>query len=532
MAKVNLVVDKAIRVEDKHSLHLIKQGFLRNIFSTSGISAVGLFLNLASHIIMAAIYGTSGALDAYFLSLTIVSYFPAIYQSGIADPFIPVYVSAGRDRQDFLNSVFSLMVLMAIAYGIVILAASGWMLRFLAPGFDVSQISVTKQSLTWFMLLPFVLCFISFARCLLHIQKVFVLPKTLTLLLPLSVVVIVWTGARQWGITALVLATLVGYVFQTLALLIVLSKYGFRLGLNFTLKALISKSIARLMYIGVPMIIAISLSGLIPMIDRVFASNLGQGQISALSYAEKLSASINAVLLAPFVTVMLPYLSDVKNSDDFYRMFFYLLRTSFFIFIPIAVFTGVFAVPIVDILFRRGAFTANDSAMVGNALRYIMVGLVSLVATNIIGRAFVVKGNTWILACLSPVALGLKFLLNLLLVPRMGLAGITAATSLGHIVFSIITTLLLLGRSNFVWFRRESVFPQLGGTLVAVVPAGIVALLVFKQWSTESNSWLNGVFLVICGLLFLACYVFALLGLRVVRFSDIKKLLLPQRERY
>lgn len=30
MAKVDLVVDKAIRVEDKPSLNLIKQGFLRN----------------------------------------------------------------------------------------------------------------------------------------------------------------------------------------------------------------------------------------------------------------------------------------------------------------------------------------------------------------------------------------------------------------------------------------------------------------------------------------------------------------------
>ncbi|MBC8236202.1 polysaccharide biosynthesis C-terminal domain-containing protein [bacterium] len=525
MAKVDLVIDKAITVDDKPSLHLIKQGFLRNSLSVGGLSAVGLLLSFASQVIVAAVYGMSGALDAYFLSLTMVSYFPAIYQSGIADPFIPVYVNAGRDRRNFLNSVFSLMVLLTIAYGIIILATSGWMLRLLAPGFDISQIFVTRRALAWFMLLPSVLCFISFAVSLLYIQKSFVLPKALSLLLPLSIVVIVWTSARQWGVTALVLAMLVGYVSQALALLIALSKHGFRLSLNFTLKSLRSENIARLLRTGVPIIIGISLAGLFPMIDRAFASNLGQGQIAALSYAERLSVSINAVLLAPFVTVMLPYLSDVKNSDDFYRMFFYLLRTSFFIFIPIAVFTGVFAVPIVDILFRRGAFTANDSAMVGNALRYIMVGLVSLVATNIIGRSFVVKGNTWILACLSPVALGLKFLLNLFLVPRMGLAGITTATSLGHIVFSIVNIPLLLGRSNFIWFRKESVFPQLGGALVAIVPAGIVASQLFKLWSTESNSWLNGVVLVVCGLLFLVCYGLALLGLRLVRFSDIKMLL-------
>ena len=408
------------------------------------ISIVGFPLNLLAQATIAAHYGTSSALDAYWVAFSIVGYIPNIYSISIVDPFVSIVMKTASvdEKNRLMNAIFT----STICGGVLIVIGIFFGLRFLipviAPGFDLDLVRLTKSIL--FLLLPYTLlyCLVFLFIGGLATAKRFVAPKIISLIIPIVTFLLVTIFAAHWGINALTSATVLAVVFQSALLGSMLNNAQFKLKLTKCLNEPILGQLARL---GFPMFLGGVLGGAYVFADRAAASKIGEGAISTIGYGEFLNSKIAAFLIAPLSTVAFPYISEVWNSPNFGDRLAYGIKMMMLLIVPTAIFTCVFSAPIVQLFFQRGKFNPDDVRNVSVVLIAFMFGLPAYATQMIAMRALIAQGITWIFIVWGIVVLALKIMLNDVLAAYWGPAGIVSLTSITHWM-GITTSIFLLMR--------------------------------------------------------------------------------------
>ena len=102
--------------------------------------------------------------------------------------------------------------------------------------------------------------------------------------------------------------------------------------------------------------------------------------------------------------------------------------------LPCAVALLIFAKPLVSVLFHYGAFTDRDLMQTSLALVGYGVGLMGLVAIKVLAPGFYASQDTRTPMRIALGVLALTQLLNLVLVPWLGHAGLALAIGLGALV--------------------------------------------------------------------------------------------------
>jgi putative peptidoglycan lipid II flippase len=115
-----------------------------------------------------------------------------------------------------------------------------------------------------------------------------------------------------------------------------------------------------------------------PLVDQIFASLLPTGSISALGYALKIVSVFSGIIFTSVGRAVLPYLSRQAASNNM-REFKNTLRLySWIVGLGTAVLSILMlflAHPIVQILFQRGAFSAEDTERTATTFIGFVFGL-------------------------------------------------------------------------------------------------------------------------------------------------------------
>jgi hypothetical protein len=130
------------------------------------------------------------------------------------------------------------------------------------------------------------------------------------------------------------------------------------------------------------------------------------------------------------------------------------LRILLFLGLPITVIFMLLGIPIITILFERGAFTANSTQFASFALIFYAVGLIPLIALEVVNRAFYALSDT-----LTPVLAGgvqilmmgmLSYVLSQFLFPQWNLLPL-GGLALGLSISNLLELLLLLWLLWLLW---------------------------------------------------------------------------------
>ena len=166
-----------------------------------------------------------------------------------------------------------------------------------------------------------------------------------------------------------------------------------------------------------------------------------------------------------------------------------ILRIIFFLTIPAAVALFLLRTPVIEMLFQRGEFTAQSTAMVAYALQFYALGLVAHAGVEITVRAFFALHNTWTPVLVGVAAMSLNIALSLLWVDALGYGGLALANTTATTLEMVFLLWLLRRRMGGLDGRR------LAGTLIrSVAAAGVMAgaLWLWLAWpgSDASAAWL------------------------------------------
>lgn len=173
---------------------------------------------------------------------------------------------------------------------------------------------------------------------------------------------------------------------------------------------------------------------------------LWDGAVSQLYYSQRLYQFPLGVLGISLATAIFPMMSSdaaKKDMATLRRTISRGLRGAIFIAIPAAAGLILIKQPLIKLLFERGRFTADDTAMTAAVLSFYAVGLCGFFLQQITTRAFYSIQDSKMPARTALLAVVVNITLNLILIWFLGTPGLALSTSVCSYLQVVILTALL-----------------------------------------------------------------------------------------
>jgi putative peptidoglycan lipid II flippase len=285
-------------------------------------------------------------------------------------------------------------------------------------------------------------------------------------------------------------------------------------------------AVKRVFALMIPVTLGIGLINFNLLVDTFFAARyidplLAPSAIDAAFRIYMLPQGIFAVAVA---TVLFPALSRLAaraDTDGFRETISSGLRQIGFLLLPASAVTAVLSVPIVRLLYERGAFGDEETTIVAQGLAAFVIGLTFNGTMLMLNRAFFSLQNAWIPTAVALGNLVLNAALDAALF-RVGIWGIPLATSIVNIAGTVALLILLRRRLGRLQGRQT-----IDAYVRTAVASGLAAAVAFGTWY-GLDQWLGrslGAQIVSVGL-GVTLAVAAFLGAaRILRIQELDALL-------
>jgi putative peptidoglycan lipid II flippase len=232
------------------------------------------------------------------------------------------------------------------------------------------------------------------------------------------------------------------------------------------------------------------------IINRMFATYLGEGQLTAISNANRLMQVPLGIFAQAMAVAIFPTLSAQaaqKRFEDLRATASLGIRSILFLTIPSSLIMIVLARPIVALLLQHGRFTASDTDITATALIFYSIGIFAWSAQSILSRGFYAMQDT-----VTPVVIGTSVTLvfvpmNWLFMTPLGLGyvGLCLATTVAATLHAVIMMLLLRRRLGGIEGKRVAI--TVGKTLLASLLATAACWAAFRLFGAISPAGTAGI---------------------------------------
>jgi len=424
-------------------------------------SVLSRVLGYVRDMLLAARFGASGVTDAYTVAKGIPEAISFVVSNALVLAFIPVYreVVERRGEEAAWRLVNTVLNVATLAFAVLWLAgelAAPALIPLLNPGLSAASERLAV-GLTRIMMPMLLLVSLSgLSAGVLNANRRFAAPAFFGLASNLVVVAtLLWvqeSGQISWVAYSVVGGWALGVFLQ----LFDLRRTGYRYRAVIDLA---EPALGRVWRLFLPVLLPTSVNEVQTFAARFVASHLAEGTISSLNYAARISAlPFNVVGLA-LTTVIYPTLAEQGaggGNDDLKETLRDGLRRLAFVLVPMAVGTALFAVPIVRLVFERGAFTPEDTRMTAEALQFYAVGILFTGWVDMLNRTFYAVQDSLTPLWAAVAMIALTIVLNVALVGPLGHAGLALSASLATLVGGL-----------FLLWRLRRRLGRLGGRQIA-----------------------------------------------------------------
>jgi len=432
----------------------LKRSVNRRIFAAlltiGGLTVVVKLASTAKELVVAHQFGTGDALDAFLIAFLLPSFTIQMVAGTFRLALIPTYVQIReQEGQDATQRLFS----SAMVLGTASLAAISALLALLAPyvlpimasGFGPEKLALTS-SLFYLFLPALVISGLSTIwKAILNAGERFALVALAPIMIPVVAVAVLLVMGGVWGIYALAVGTVIGFVLEAGLLALSLKRRKFSLlprwyGMYPAMRKVINQC--------PPLLATYVFMGSAVFVDQAMAAVLGSGSVSTLNYANRVVGPLLEVGGLALGTAVLPHLSRMSAADD-WRGVRHTLKTYTRLIllttVPLTLILVYISEPLVGLLFQRGAFTAEDTHLVAQVQAALLLQLPFYMLSTLLVQLVYSTHSNRALMVSAIISLLLDVLLNYALMQYFGVVGIALST-----VFVYIGTLVFL----LVMYRR------------------------------------------------------------------------------
>lgn len=203
-------------------------------------------------------------------------------------------------------------------------------------------------------------------------------------------------------------------------------------------------AVRRILILMLPGIPVLGISQLNQLISTRFASFLGEGGVSILSGAYRVTELMFGGIVVQMTTVLLPVLSRQlkQEPEEAPKTLLDTIGLISFVTLPTAVFLMVSAVPVIGLAFGGGRFGSEAVAVTGATLAAYAFSLVGLGQAKVMASAFFAQRNTKTPMWCSFASLGIFTAACFALVGSMGAPGIGLANTIAVGSYAVILSVV------------------------------------------------------------------------------------------
>ncbi len=411
-------------------------------------------LGYARDAIIAYQNGATPETDAYFVAFTIPDFLNYLLAGGsLSITFIPIfskYLADGREKEGYrsFSSIATIMGLGMIFFVILGEFLADRAIPLIAPGFPPDQVGIAARLTR--IVLPAQLFFYlgGLLMAIQYSRNQFLLPALAPLIYNAGIIAGGLLLGPALGMAGFAWGVLAGSFVGNFAVQL----YGARRsGLEFSLRFDFGDPGFRdFVRLSIPIMLGFSLVVVDEWMTRIFGSFLLAGAITWLNNARRLMQVPIGVLGQSSGVASFPFLSAQAARGEKGEMWETLsstLRWVFFLSCAAAAVVGVLSREVVLAVFKRGAFTIDDTLWTASALSAFSVGIPFWCAQAIVSRGFFALKDTWTPTLVGTGAWIVCLPVYYLLTQKSGVFGLALASSIGIFLHTAVLYALLMKRT-------------------------------------------------------------------------------------
>ena len=376
-------------------------------------------LGLLREMIISHQFGTGGDLDAYLAAFRLPDIlFQIIAGGALGSAFIPTFASyLAQDDEEgtwrLASAVINLVLVVTTALAALAALLAPWLVSaIIAPGFDTARQVLTANLMRLMLVTPVIFGVSGVVMGILNARQHFLLPALAPILYNLGIISGALALAPAMGVRGLALGVVGGAVAHLLVQVPGLVRHGLRYTPTLGLRDPGVHEVGRLM---LPRMLGLAAVQLNFLVNTILASGLVAGSLAALNYAWLLMLLPQGVFAQAVATAAFPTFSTQAAKGqhaEMRRTLAATLRAVLYLAVPAAVGLLVLRLPLVQLIFERGAFTATSTRMVAWALALYALGLPAHSVVEIVVRAFYAMHDTKTPVAVGVAAMGLNVALS------------------------------------------------------------------------------------------------------------------------
>lgn len=434
-------------------------GLIRSVATVGGFTMGSRVLGFVRDILIARVLGTGDIADAFFVSQRFPNLFRSLFAEGAFNAsFVPLFArrleTEGKTAaRAFAEQVLSVMVVTLLLFTVAAQAAMPWLMHVIAPGFADNPVKFGHAVLFTQITFPYLL-FMSLTALqggILNSLHRFAHAAAAPILLNVVMIAALVAVVPFTGLPGHVLAwaMAVAGVGQFLWMAIACRRAGMALRLPWPR---LTPAVRRLLRLMLPGIVGSGVMQINLVIGTIIAS-LQAGAVSYLYYADRVYQLPLAVIGSALGVVLLPELTrhlrggrDAAAMSTLNRS----IELAMLLTLPAAAALAAIPLPIVAVLFERGAFDAEASTATALALAAYSAGLPAFVLVKVLTPGFYAREDTATPFRIAVVTMVVNTLLSLALFRVMSFVGIALATSIASWLGVMLLGLTLVRRGHFI----------------------------------------------------------------------------------
>lgn len=430
--------------------------------AVGGATMASRVLGFVREALIAATLGTGPVADAFYAAFRFPNLFRRILAEGAFNAaFVPLFAKeleggGMKSARDFAEQVLSVLMLVLLALSALAMifmpALVSWII---APGFSDSPEKLDLTVSMTRIMFPYLFCMslVAMLSGILNSMRRYFLAALVPVLLNLVLIGILMavlfgeigqidTGLwMAWGV-------FVSGVLQLFFLIWGVRREGFTMSWR-TPK--LSPPVKRLLILMGPVVLTGGATQINLLIGQMIAS-WQEGAISSLNFADRINQLPLGVIGVAVGVVLLPELARALKAGNATETAHLQNRSTEFalgITVPAAVGLMVMPSPIVNVLYERGAFTAEMTSLTAVALAAFASGLPAYVLIKVFQASYFAREDMKSPMWFALVQVGANIALSLALFPVYGHVAIAVATSVSAWMNAVLLIAVLWYRGDF-----------------------------------------------------------------------------------
>ncbi|MGW1213713.1 murein biosynthesis integral membrane protein MurJ [Streptomyces sp. NPDC002499] len=502
----------------------VSRGFLaKAAFVTATMSIAGALLGLIRDQALARLFGAGSETDAFLVAWTVPEFAATLLiEDGLAFALIPAFSLAlarraqgapGDPVRALVATTLPRLALAFVAVGALLVAAAPWVVEALAPGLPDRALAVDCTRLTATCVLSFGLA--GYCSAALRAHRRFLAPAAIYIAYNTGIITAMFVLGGRWGVRSAAVGVAVGGLLMVAIQAPTLVRQlrrgaksaagaagtgveaagagtdaadgaGTGAGGSGSTGTGVRAGKQTVRPIDFALVATVLLFALCRqsqvLIERFLGSTLPAGAISHLNYAQKV-AQIPMTLSMMLCTVTFPVVARALADGDTERARSRVERDLALAasMVLLGAATVIACGPqIIELLFQRGAFTAQDTAATASVMRVYALGLLGQTLTGVLVRSYFSAGRaTWYPVVAMAVGIVVTSWIGAWTLAPWGVSGIALANAAG---ITVTAVLLLAGMGpRSVPIRTRRVLAELSRPARAAVVATVAGAFVASR---------------------------------------------------